>query len=434
MATGIPIANGTKEKNIRSCAANGLDYHLEYENKAPLQEIMLSTPAKLKCIIDGRGQNRNRIIYGENLRVLRTLLNDNEIAGKVRLIYIDPPFATNSRFESRKQKHAYTDQLCGAKYLEFLRKRLVLMREILADNGSIYVHLDENMAFTAKVLIDEIFGYKNFRNCIVRKKSNPKNYTHKRYGNIADYILFYTKTDDYIWNPPFEPWNDEAAKREYFYVEEGTGRRYKKVPIHAPGTRNGLTGQKWRDRSPPPGKHWQYIPSELDEMDKRGEIYWSSNGNPRRKIYLDKSKGIAVQDIWLDYKDAHNQNIHITGYPTEKNSKLLSRIVQASSNKGDLVLDAFAGSGTLAAVSDDCDRQWIVIDNSLLSIKTIIQRLTKGTSPMGDFVKQKIEPPTSQLLLNNATTSKSIDVFWEEAQDLEDISDAQIKEWRRSLC
>lgn len=109
----------------------------------------------------------------------------------------------------------------------------------------------------------------------------------------------------------------------------------KKVPLHAPGVCNGETGKPWRGMLPPPGKHWQFPPQTLDEMDAQGEIYWSPSGNPHRKIYLDESEGVPVQDIWLDFKDAHNQNIKITGYPTEKNPNLLAWIIRASSNEGD---------------------------------------------------------------------------------------------------
>jgi adenine-specific DNA-methyltransferase len=259
----------------------------------------------------------------------------------VRLVYIDPPYATQSVFQSRSQTDAYSDLLVGAHYIEFLRERLILLRELLADDGSIYVHLDDKMAFHVKVIMDEVFGRGNFRNWITRKKCNPKNYTRRAYGNVADYILFYTKSDTYVWNRPFDDWTAERAEKEYTYTEEGTGRRYKKVPIHAPGVRHGETGQPWRGMTPPPGKHWQFQPRTLDEMDARGEIYWSPTGNPRRKIYLDASDGVPVQDIWLDFRDAHNQNIAITGYPTEKNPDLLARLIQASSNPGDLVLDCF---------------------------------------------------------------------------------------------
>jgi adenine-specific DNA-methyltransferase len=180
----------------------------------------------------------------------------------------------------------------------------------------------------------------------------------------------------------------ERAQKEYTYIEEGTGRRYKKVPIHAPGTRNGETGQPWRGMLPPPGKHWQYTPKTLNEMDARGEIYWSPTGNPRRKIYLDDSDGIPVQDIWYDFRDTRNQNVHITGYPTEKNPGLLDRIIQASSHPGDLVLDCFSGSGTTLAVADVLGRNWVGIDNSGEAITATLKRFIHGTERMGDFVKR----------------------------------------------
>jgi adenine-specific DNA-methyltransferase len=263
------------------------------------------------------------------------------------------------------------------------------LRELLAKDGSIYVHLDENMAFYIKVIMDEVFSSKNFKNWITRKKCNPKNYTRKTYGDVSDYIIFYTNSDEYVWNRSIEKWTEERAKKEYTYTEEETGRKYKKVPLHAPGIRNGETGKPWKGLMPPPGKHWQYIPKTLDEMDARGEITWSSNGNPRRKIYLDNTEGVPVQDIWLDFKDAHNQNIKITGYPTEKNPDLIKRIIEASSNPGDVVLDCFAGSGTTMDVAGQLGRNWIGIDNSPEAIATTLRRFHKGTEAMGDFVNER---------------------------------------------
>ena len=239
-----------------------------------------------------------------------------------------------------------------------------------------------------KLIMDEVFGANNFRNMIVRKKCNPKNYTRKAYGNISDFILFYSKSDQYVWNRPTEPLSEQSTK-EYHYMESETGRRFMKVPLHAPGTRYGSTGGRWRGKLPPPGKHWQYPPQTLDEMDKRGEIFWSKNGNPRRKVYFDEHSGVGIQDIWLDFKDAHNQNIKITGYPTEKNPDLLRRIVQASSNPGDLVLDCYAGSGTTLAVADEMQRNWIGIDRSFEAISTILKRFESGLLPMGDYVEAK---------------------------------------------
>ncbi len=395
MATGLPKskANGRAEHVHRSLPAG--ETHLEYEGKKSVAGILANCPKASLTLAQPANLAHgwaNRLYFGENLSVLGTLLDDPSVRGKVSLVYIDPPYSTQSVFESRDQKFAYHDLLSGAAFVEFLRERLVVLRELLSGQGSIYVHLDENMAFPIKVVMDEIFGAENFRNFITRKKCNTKNYTRHSYGNISDYILFYSKGEDYAWNRPVVAWTEDTAKKEYTYVEASTGRRFKKVPVHAPGVRNGETGKPWRGKLPPPGKHWQFSPSTLDEMDRRGEIFWSSNGNPRRKIYLEDSNGIPVQDIWLDFKDAHNQNIEITGYPTEKNLEMMEQIISASSNPGDLVLDCFAGSGTTLAAAGNLGRHWIGIDNSNEAIAATVNRLRFGSRPMGDYVTKTRMP------------------------------------------
>jgi adenine-specific DNA-methyltransferase len=245
------------------------------------------------------------------------------------------------------------------------------------------------MIFQVKIIMDEVFGAKNYRGLITRKKCSNKNSTRNTYGNVSDYILFYSKGSKFVWNRPEVPWSDEKIDKEYTNEDPITGRKYKKVPIHAPGVRNGETGKAWRGVLPPEGKHWQYTPSKLDELDKNGDIYWSANGNPRRKVYLDESNGIAVQDIWLDVQDSLNQTIKITGYPTEKNPDLLKRIIQASSNKGDTVMDFFAGSGSTLAAASELERDWVGIDNSSDSINHIFKRFVRGLKKMGDYVKVK---------------------------------------------
>ncbi len=184
-----------------------------------------------------------------------------------------------------------------------------------------------------------------------------------------------------------------------------------KVPVHAPGERNGETGKLWRGKLPPPGKHWQYPPSVLDEMDARGEIYWSPNGNPRRKIYLDESNGIPAQDIWLHFRDAHNQNINVTGYPTEKNLQMLQRIVHASSNEGDLVLDCFAGSGTTLVAAERAGRRWIGVDSGIKAIETTLRRLAQGSEPMGDYVKGKNGKAKGATLFHTGELDRNLDLY-----------------------
>ena len=373
--------------------ARPLDYQLTYSGKRPAAEIVAgrrAQPEKRFCVTKSEEAGwRNRLYAGENLGILRALLDDSTVRGKIRLVYIDPPFATGGVFETRKGERAYEDIAYGACFLEFLRERLIVLRELMDPQGSIYLHLDETMAFPVKIIMDEVFGPTHYRNWITRKKSNRKNFTRNQYGNISDYVLFYTKTESYIWNRSYESWTDEWAAREYQYIEERTGRRYKKVPVHAPGVRNGETGKPWRGKMPPPGKHWQYPPRVLDELDAKGEIYWSPTKNPRRKIYFDQSQGVPVQDIWLDCRDAHNQMIEVTGYPTEKPVEMLRRIVAASSDPGDLVLDCFAGSGTTLVAAEELGRKWIGIDSGTEAIATTVRRLANGSEAMGDFVRGK---------------------------------------------
>lgn len=400
---------------------------LVYDGKKPESEILKTRPSSTQLLWQGMSNldSRNRLYFGDNLPILSSLLQDREIRGNVKLVYIDPPFSTGSVFQSRSQTDAYQDLLAGSHYIEYLRERLILLRELLADNGSIYVHLDDKMVFHIKVIMDEIFGRNNFRNWITRKKCNPKNYTRKAYGNISDYIIFYTKSDSYIWNRPVETWTAERAEKEYIYVEEGTCRRYKKVPIHAPGTRRGETGRPWHGMYPPPGKHWQFTPATLDGMDSRGEIYWSPNGNPRRKVYLDESEGIPVQDVWLEFKDAHNQMVKISGYPTEKNPDLLERIIKTSSNPGDWVLDSFSGSGTTLAVASTLKRKWIGIDNSHEAIVTTLRRFYHGLQRMGDFVTRG-EKPTQGRLVESHEPIRDFTLFTSTANESETSSIKEI--------
>ena len=151
---------------------------------------------------------------------------------------------------------------------------------------------------------------------------------------------------------------------------------------------------------PPPGKHWQYSPSKLDEFDRQGDIHWSRNGNPRRKIYWAMDKKVALTDYWDGYRDAHHQSIKITGYPTEKNLEMLQMIVKASSEPGDLVIDPFCGSGTTLQAARDSDRPYIGIDASFIAAKAAMRRMRHGLEPMGDYVTGKKRSSKAQPLLH----------------------------------
>ena len=230
MATGIPAKELKKKEKI--------PVSLSYEGKENAEDILNYSGQEfdIKFSINGKGDNL--LFFGDNIDVLSHLLH-NGYKGKIKLIYIDPPFATTSNFVNRQQKHAYSDSLCGGEYIEFLRKRLILMKDLLSEEGSIYLHLDNKMAFVMKIVMDEIFGENNCRAFITRKKCSTKNYTKNTFGNISDYIMFYSKTTKYTWNRPYDPWEYDRMIEQYPCVDEKTGKRYKKVPVHAPGIRNG---------------------------------------------------------------------------------------------------------------------------------------------------------------------------------------------------
>lgn len=311
----------------------------------------------------------------------------NTHAGKVKLIYADPPYGTGFEFQSRSMSHAYDDHDNDHQYVETVRQRLILCRELLSDEGTLYLHIGHQLVAELKIVLDEIFGKSNFRNLITRKKCSSKNSTHKSYPNLNDFVLFYSKTKNYQFVLPSEEPTADWLAREY--PKEDAKGRYKLVPVHAPGIRNGETGSQWRGQLPPPGKHWQYTPSKLDELDAKGEMHWSKNGNPRRKVYLSENKRLPRTDYWSNFRDAHHQSIGITGYPTEKNLEMLKMIVKAGTSAGDLVLDPYCGSGTTLHAADDLGRHWVGMDQSRTAAQAAVWRLRRGLSRMGDYVNGK---------------------------------------------
>jgi adenine-specific DNA-methyltransferase len=355
---------------------------LTYESKKSKSEILRHTPkAELKRIEES-SLAENILIKGNNLNVMQTLLSDFHLKGKVDLVYIDPPFATNTVYRSGKHRTAtissseedaiaYTDHLVGEEYLEFLRERIFFIRELMSENASIYLHVDYKIGHYVKIIMDEVFGEENFRNDITRIKCNPKNFERKGYSNIKDLILFYTKSEKFIWNEPLVEQTEEQTQKLFNKVD-ANGRRYTTNPLHAPGeTKNGKTGGLWRGMLPPRGRHWRYAPGVLDELDKNGLIEWSENGVPRKIIYAEDYTHKRMQDIW-EFKDSQQLS-----YPTEKNIQLLTTIIKNSSNDDSLVFDCFCGSGTTLVAASMLNRKWLGIDNSEVAIETTSKRLNK---------------------------------------------------------
>lgn len=352
---------------------------LKYKNKKTEKHILQNTP---KARLDKKREsiNKNMLIEGDNASILRTLAEDFNLSNKIDLVYIDPPFSTGKVFKigskrtstisnSNKDIVAYRDDLKEDEYLEFIRERLIWIRKLLSEKGSIYFHIDYKIGHYIKVIMDEVFGENNFRNDITRIKCNPKNFKRKAYGNYKDLILFYTKTNNYIWNGSSVPKTEEEIKKHYSKIDD-KGRRYTTTPLHAPGeTENGATGKEWRGVPPPKGRHWRYPPEKLEELDKRGLIEWSKNNNPRKIIYAKDNGRKKRQDVW-EFKDSQRPS-----YPTQKNIDLLKTIIRTSSNKNSTVLDAFCGSGTTLLASDSLNRNWIGIDKSKQAIETTKDRL-----------------------------------------------------------
>lgn len=360
---------------------------ISYNNKISSQEVLKNTPKAIFRNIAGKSIFKNKLIQGENLHVLRSLIDDYNLKGKVDLVYIDPPFATNGHFKigddrantiskSNADDIAYSDILMGDDFLEFLRERLILLRELMSDHASIYLHIDYKIGHYVKIIMDEIFGRQNFRNDITRIKCNPKNFDRKAYGNIKDLILFYSKSENPTWNEPKLPFTEEDIKRLFKKIDK-YGRRYTTIPLHAPGeTTNGKTSMEWRGMKPPKGRHWRSAPEILEEWNKQGLVEWSKAGVPRKKIYADEKEGKKMQDIW-DFKDPQYPS-----YPTEKNLDLLKFIINASSNNGGLVLDCFCGSGTTLIAAQELGRNWIGIDSSEFAVKVAKKKLSKITKDL----------------------------------------------------
>lgn len=325
---------------------------------------------------------KSQLIQGNNIEGLKYILSI--LRGKVDLIYIDPPFNTNQVFyydsnkigtvsSKTKTQIAYEDKFNLESYLAFIKERLLLLKELLSDEGSIYVHIDTKMSHYLKILMDDVFGIENFKNDITRIKCNPKNFNRAAYGNEKDVILFYAKNGKRnIWNEIKINLNQDELKKA-FKKRDKNGNFYTTVPVHAPSeTKKGASGTIWRNMFPPIGRHWRYNPNILDKLDAQGKIEWSKNGVPRIIKYANEHRGKKIQDIWR-FKDPQNPK-----YPTEKNINMIEMIIKQSSREQSYVLDCFSGSGTTLLAAENTNRKWIGIDNSSIAIKVSMEKLKES--------------------------------------------------------
>jgi adenine-specific DNA-methyltransferase len=349
----------------------------------------------LELFTSGRDTDwRNRLIWGDKKYVLPSLLP--EFAGKVRLIYIDPPFDTGADFSfnteipdcdetftkrpSILEQKAYRDTWGRGleSYLEWFYQTAILLREFLAEDGSIYVHLDWHVGHYAKVLLDEVFGAENFRNEIVWKRKGGSANPQNRLGVVTDSLLWFSKSERITFNPQFTKDNDDAKKyieERFNRVDEKTGRRYMDSPLVSPNPRPKLT-YEYKGYSPPPSG-WSISKVVMERWDKEGRLLFPPDKSKRirRKVFLDEYVGQPIQNLWTDIFVINSQSNEFVGYDTQKPESLLDRVIRFSSNDGDLVLDCFVGSGTTAAVAEKLNRRWIACDLSRFGIHTTRKRL-----------------------------------------------------------
>jgi site-specific DNA-methyltransferase (adenine-specific) len=373
-------------------------------------------------------QQKNTLFYGDNLPILREYIADES----VDLVYLDPPFNSSRTYnilfkdesgkESEAQITAFDDtwhwnqaaaqtyqalatsnrvniatmmsalrQFIGANqmmaYLVMMAARLVELHRALKPTGSLYLHCDPTASHYLKMVLDTIFGPQNFCNHLVWQRSDTHNDARKQFPAISDHILFYRKSERQIFHQQHTPHADKTLKEWYLYLElpDGTVRRLTKqeretqqIPFGArrfnmadmtsPNPRPNLMYEYKGYPYPPKG--WRYSREKMEELDRQGKLLFPTNPDGRimLKRYLDEQQGVTIGDVWVDIDQLRASMSERLGYPTQKPLALLERIIQASSNPGDMVLDPFCGCGTTIAAAQKLGRQWIGIDITHLSI------------------------------------------------------------------
>jgi DNA modification methylase len=363
---------------------------------------------------------KNQLYYGDNLDVLQRYVKDES----VDLVYLDPPFNSRQDYnvlfaekdgsQSSSQIRAFedtwewnldaqrsyeliveqggrvADALRAFKtflfnsdmmaYLAMMAPRLVELRRVLKPTGSIYLHCDPTASHYLKILMDAVFGPQNFLNEVIWQRTSAHNDPSK-YGRVHDVLLFFTKNESHRWNQNFDP-PDEEYFRAHDFEKDEDGLLYRKRDLTAPG-HGATSGQyEWKGRRPPSGRMWSYTEENMSKLEAAGRIVYTKTGMPRMKIYAVDLKGVGYQDVWarpdLWLNSAAAERL---GYPTQKPEALLERIIKASSNEGDLILDPFCGCGTTVQVAQRLNRRWIGIDITHLAIGLIKKRLSDAFGP-----------------------------------------------------
>jgi adenine-specific DNA-methyltransferase len=367
----------------------------------------------------------NVIYCGDCKEILKKIPDES-----IDLIYLDPPFFSQKYYEEiwihgkgdhetkmgfndkdwEKLRHSIDPNILkeyeaieerwkgGHKgiyvYIAYMRERLNQCERALKKTGSIYLHCDWHASHYLKVMMDEIFGYLNFKNEIVWQRTGAHN-DPSRFGVVNDSIFFYTKSDKYTFNPIFIEHSEEHIKTRFNQIDKDTGKRFFAGPITAP---NDGPPRKFRGKLlyPPKGRHWSYSQEKIDELEKRKMIYYSSTGTPYLKQFMDEylRQGRRIQSIWCDLLPSKTGK-EIQGYPTQKPEKLLQRVIEASSNPIDLILDPFCGCGTSLIVAKKLGRRFIGIDISRVACDVTKKRIGDGVKVIGGESEEelsKMEP------------------------------------------
>lgn len=377
-------------------------------------------PVCSPALCTGASRTVNKLYFGDNLDVLRDTQHGVK-DDSVDLIYLDPPFNSQANYnvlfkarggqKSEAQAEAFRDTwewgpaaeyaydevrrmggspfivLSGLRawldddnkgliaYLAMMTVRLVELRHKLKSSGALFLHCDPTASHYLKLILDAIFGHENFLNEIVWKRTSAHS-SARRFGPIHDTILFYSQSADYKWNKVFQPYDQTYI--DAFYTHNDKKGRWRRSDLTGAGIRHGETGEKWRGIDvTAKGRHWAWPPAELDRMDAKGRIHWpeKEDGMPMLKRYLDEQPGMPAQDIIGDISPMHNLSSERLGYPTQKPIALLERLIRATTDEGDVVLDPFCGCGTTIDAAETLNRQWIGVDVTHYAITLIERRL-----------------------------------------------------------
>src|SRR5271165_3480353 len=343
---------------------------------------------------DARGRQlkgwTNKLIWGDNKLVLSSLKNgplreEIEKQGGIKLIYIDPPFDLGADFSmdieigddtftkrpNILEEIAYRDTWGKGtdSFIAMIYERLTIMRDLLAGDASLYVHCDWKVNPIIRLVLDEVFGRERFRSEIIWKRTSGHS-DAGRYGSSHDVIQYFTKTDSWIWNQPYQAYDQEYVDSYYRYTDPD-GRKWMSGDAGAAGLQGGGYDYIWKGIR----RVWRLPEKTMARLDSEQRIYYTKNGIPRIKRYLDESDGMPAQDIWSDIESLRSWHNEKAGYATQKPEALLERIILTSSNEGDLVADFFCGSGTTAAAAEKLGRKWITSDLGKFAIHTTRKRL-----------------------------------------------------------